>query len=191
MDATPAKAAASVGPRRGPLPGAAWWPRTEHGLINRATPDITRENEVKPTMFATRTPLRASDVVLRAAIVGLALATGYIHFTLGGLLFTLNAIGYATAAVAIAIPLALAVRFRWVVRLGLIAYALTTIVAWAIQGPYFTTAYIAKGIEVALIALVAIDFARMDGNPVDVVKREFAAFTDFVGGRRGSAGAGA
>ena len=142
-------------------------------------------------MFATRTPLRASDVVLRAAIVGLALATGYIHSTLGGLLFTLNAVGYATAAVAIAIPLALAVRFRWVVRLGLIAYAMTTIVAWAIQGPYFTTAYIAKGIEVALIALVAIDFARMDGNPVDVVKREFAAFTDFVGGRRGSAGAGA
>ena len=142
-------------------------------------------------MFATRTPLRASDVVLRAAIVGLALATGYIHFTLGGLLFTLNAIGYATAAVAIAIPLALAVRFRWVVRLGLIAYAMTTIVAWAIQGPYFTTAYIAKGIEVALIALIAIDFARMDGNPVDVVKREFAAFTDFVGGRRGSADAGA
>jgi hypothetical protein len=142
-------------------------------------------------MFATRTPLRASDVVIRAAIVGLALATGYIHFTLGGLLFTLNAIGYATAAVAIAIPLALAVRFRWVVRLGLIAYAMTTIVAWAIQGPYFTTAYIAKGIEVALIALVAIDFARMDGNPVDVVKREFAAFTALVGGRRGSAGAGA
>ena len=66
-----------------------------------------------------------------------------------------------------AIPLALAVRFRWVVRLGLIAYALTTIVAWAIQGPYFTTAYVAEGIEVALIALVAIDFARMDGNPVD------------------------
>jgi hypothetical protein len=142
-------------------------------------------------MFATRTPLRASDIVLRAAIVGLALATGYIHFTLGGLLFTLNAIGYATAAVAIAIPLALAVRFRWVVRLGLIAYAMTTIIAWAVQGPYFTTAYIAKGIEVALIALIAIDFARMDGNPVDVVKREFTAFTDFVGGRRGSAGAGA
>jgi hypothetical protein len=142
-------------------------------------------------MFATRTPLRASDVVLRAAIVGLALATGYIHSTLGGLLFTLNAIGYATAAVAIAVPLALAVRFRWVVRLGLIAYAMTTIIAWAIQGPYFTTAYIAKGIEVALIAMVAIDFARMDGNPIDVVKREFAAFTALVGGRRGAAGAGA
>jgi hypothetical protein len=142
-------------------------------------------------MFATRTPFRASDVVIRAAIVALALATGYIHSTLGGLLFTLNAVGYATAAIAMVIPLALAVRFRWFVRLGLIGYALTTIIAWAIQGPYFATAYIAKGIEVALIVLVAIDFARMDGNPVDVVKRELAAFGTFVGGLRGSANAGA
>ena len=44
-------------------------------------------------MFAARTPLRISDVVIRAAIVGLALATGYIHLKLGGLLFTLNALG--------------------------------------------------------------------------------------------------
>ena len=34
------------------------------------------------------------------------------------------------------------------------------------MGPYYTTAYIAKAIEVALIVLVAIDFARHDGNPV-------------------------
>lgn len=142
-------------------------------------------------MFATRTPLRVSDVVIRAAIVGLALATAYIHSTLGGLLFTLNAIGYVTAAIAMVVPLALAVRFRWVVRLGLIAYAMTTIIGWAIQGPYYSTAYIAKAIEIALIALVAIDFARMDGNPVDVVKRELAALAAFVGGSRGSAGAGA
>ena len=67
-------------------------------------------------MFATRTALRTSDVVVRAAIVALTLATGYIHFTLGGLLFTLNATGYAVAAVAMIIPLALAVRFRWVIR---------------------------------------------------------------------------
>ena len=128
-------------------------------------------------MFATRTPLRASDVVIRAAIVALALATGYIHLTLGGLLFTLNGLGYFVAAVAMIVPLALAVRFRWFVRLGLIAYAATTIIGWAIQGPYFQTAYIAKGIEVALIALLVIDFARMDGNPVTVVKRELATLT--------------
>ena len=142
-------------------------------------------------MFASRTSFRTSDVVIRVAIVALALATGYIHFTLGGLLFTLNAIGYAVAAVAIAIPLALAVRFRWVVRLGLIGYALTAIIAWAIQGPYFQTAYIAKAIEVALIVLLAVDFARMDGNPVAVVKRELASFASLVTNRSGAAGAGA
>lgn len=141
-------------------------------------------------MFASRTPLRATDVALRVAIVGLALATGHIHLTLGGLLFTLNAVGYFTAAAAMIVPLALAVRFRWVVRLGLIGYALSTIVGWAIQGPYYQTAYIAKGIEVALIVLVAVDFARMDGNPVAVVKRELAAFSSLIS-RRGTASAGA
>ncbi|MGZ9159646.1 MAG: hypothetical protein ACXW4T_00660 [Candidatus Limnocylindrales bacterium] len=142
-------------------------------------------------MFASRTPLRASDVALRAVIVGLALATGYIHSTLGGLLFTLNAVGYAVAAVAVIVPLALAVRFRWVIRLGLIGYAATTIIGWALQGPYYQTAYIAKAIEVALIVLVAVDFARMDGNPITVVKRELASFGDLVARRRGTAGAGA
>lgn len=142
-------------------------------------------------MFATRTPLRLSDVVIRAAIVGLALATGYIHLTLGGLLFTLNAIGYFTAAVAMVVPLALAVRFRWFIRFGLIGYAATTIIAWAIQGPYFQLAYVAKGIEVALIAMLVIDFARMDGDPVDVVKRELANLNGFVAKVRGTVGAGA
>ena len=142
-------------------------------------------------MFAARTPLRATDVVIRVAIAGLALATGYIHLTLGGLLFTLNAIGYFTAAAAMIVPLALAVRFRWVVRLGLIGYAATTIIAWAIQGPYFQLAYIAKGIEVALIVLVAVDFARMEGNPISVVKREMGALAALVTRRDGAAGANA
>jgi hypothetical protein len=140
-------------------------------------------------MFASRTPLRATDVAIRAAIVGLALATGYIHLTLGGLLFTLNAIGYFVAAAAMIVPLALAVRFRWVVRLGLIGYAATTIIGWAIQGPYFELAYIAKGIEVALIVLVAVDFARHDGNPVTLVKREFASAMALLGRRGTPAGA--
>ena len=142
-------------------------------------------------MFASRTSFRASDVVLRAVIVGLAVATGYIHSTLGGLLFTLNAVGYATFAVAMIVPLALALRFRWAIRLALIGYAATTIVGWAIQGPYFTTAYIAKVIEVALIVAVAVDFARMDGDPVAVVKRELATFGSFVARVRGTAAAGA
>ena len=141
-------------------------------------------------MFATRTTLRPVDVVVRAVIVGLVLATGYIHFTLGGLLFTLNAAGYLVAAVAMIIPLALAVRFRWIVRVGLVGYAATAIVAWAVMGPYFSTAYIAKGIEVALIVALAIDFARHDGSPIAVARRELAAFSSLVG-RRGTAPVGA
>jgi hypothetical protein len=123
------------------------------------------------------------DVALRVSIVGLALATGYIHSTLGGVLFTLNAIGYLVAAVAMVIPLSLAVRYRWVVRLGLMGYAATTIIGWAIQGPYYSTAFIAKGIEVALIILLAVDFARMDGNPITVIKSEIASLQARFGRR--------
>lgn len=142
-------------------------------------------------MFASRVSLRLSDVVVRAAIVALTLATGYIHFTLGGLLFTLNAVGYLTAAVAMVIPLAIAVRFRWIVRVGLIGYAATAIGAWALMGPYYSTAYVAKAIEVALIVLLAIDFVRHDGSPVSVVRREIAAFVGLVTRRTGTAGVGA
>ena len=141
-------------------------------------------------MFASRTSLRTSDIVVRGAIVALALATGYIHSTLGGLLFTLNAIGYAVAAIAIVVPLALAVRFRWVIRVGLMGYAATAILMWAIQGPYYQTAYIAKAIEVALITVLAVDFARHDGNPIALIRRELAAFSSLVT-RRGTAAAGA
>ena len=124
-----------------------------------------------------RSSLRPLDVIIRIAIVGLVLGTAYIHSTLGGVLFTLNALGYVVAAVAIVIPLALAVRFRWFIRVGLMGYAATAILAWAIQGPYYTTAYIAKAIEVTLIVLLAVDFARMDGNPVKVVKTELAVLS--------------
>src|SRR2546423_6330666 len=124
-----------------------------------------------------------ADGAIRAAIVGLVLGTAYIHSTLGGLLFTLNALGYVVAAVAIVIPLGIAIRFRWFIRLGLMGYAATAIAAWAVQGPYYTTAYIAKGIEIVLIALLAVDFARMDGNPLSVVKSELALLGTKLGRR--------
>jgi hypothetical protein len=114
---------------------------------------------------------RASDLAIRLAIVGLTLATAYIHSTLGGLLFTLNAVGYVVAAVAMVIPLGLAIQFRWVVRLGLIGYAATAIVGWYLTGPRYELAYIAKAIEIALIALLAVDFVRHDGSPVAVLRR--------------------
>ena len=141
-------------------------------------------------MFASRTSLRPADVAIRAAIVALTLSTAYIHSTLGGLLFTLNAVGYVVAAVAMIVPLAIAVRFRWVVRVGLVGYAATAIVAWAVMGPYFSTAYIAKAIEVALIVALAIDFGRHDGNPLAVARRELATLMNLVT-RRGTFSAGA
>lgn len=116
----------------------------------------------------------ATDSTLRIAIVTLALATGVIHATLGGPLFTLNAAGYAVAAVAMLIPLGIAVRLRWLVRLGLIGYAAMAIVGWLLIGPRYDVAYLAKAIEVTLIALLAIEFARIDGNPFSVIRRALA-----------------
>ena len=129
-------------------------------------------------------PFSLVDAAIRLAIVGLALGTAYIHSTLGGLLFTLNAAGYLVAAVAMIAPIALASRFRWFIRVGLMGYAVTTIVGWAITGPYYSTAYVAKAIEVALIVALAVDFARFDGNPVSKIRSEIALGLAFVRGRR-------
>jgi hypothetical protein len=122
---------------------------------------------------------RATGAVLTAAIVGLTLATAYIHFSLGGLLFTLNASGYAVAAVAIVIgaaaPLAVIRRFSWLPRLGLLGYTATTIAAYMVMGPYFTLGWIAKGIEVALIGVLVVDIVRVYGSPPGMVRAAFAS----------------
>jgi hypothetical protein len=130
-------------------------------------------------------------VALRGLTVGLVLVTAYIHSTLGGLLFSLNAFGYLVAAVAMVVPLGIAVHYRGVVRLGLIGYALTAIVGWAIMGPRYETAYIAKADELILISVLAIDFLRADGNPVSYVKSVVADGLALVGLRPAKAGASA
>ncbi len=116
-------------------------------------------------------PSAPAGMLVRAAIVGLTLATGWIHVTLGGALFTLNGLGYAAAAVAMVAPIGLAVRWRWLIRLGLIGYAATAIVAWYLTGPRYDVAYLAKAIEVGLIALLAIEVLAYDGSPVRRVRR--------------------
>jgi hypothetical protein len=120
-------------------------------------------------------PLRDADIALRIAIVALALGTAYIHLTLGGRLFTLTAIGYAAFALALVVPIAVAERFRWLIRIGLIGYALSVVGGWVIDGPRYDVAYFTKAIELALIALLTIDFARRDGNPVERIRRETRA----------------
>lgn len=136
----------------------------------------TRTIQVARTPNVTGTKLAGAglsrgDVAIRGVIVGLTLATGYIHSTLGGPLFTLNAIGYAVAAVAMVVPIGIAIRFRGIVRLGLIGYAATAIVAWYLTGPRYDVAYLAKAIEVVLIVVLALDFVRHDGNPVAYLRR--------------------
>ena len=120
----------------------------------------------------TLRPTSPRGLAIRAAILGLTLATGWIHLNLGGLLFTLNGIGYLVAAVAMVVPLGLAIRFRWFIRLGLIGYALAAIVGWYVMGPRYDVAYIAKAIEVALIVLLAIEVRAYDGNPIRHIRRE-------------------
>jgi len=120
-------------------------------------------------------------VALRALTVGLVLVTAYIHSTLGGLLFSLNAFGYLVAAVAMVVPLGIAIRYRGIVRLGLVGYALTAIVGWAIMGPRYETAYIAKADELILIAVLAVDFLRADGNPVVYLRAVVGDVLDLVG----------
>jgi hypothetical protein len=117
-------------------------------------------------------PLSGGDIVLRVAIVALALSTAWIHLNLGGLRFTLNAAGYVALSIAMIAPIPLAVRYRWLTRLALAGYAATTIVAWAVEGPYYSTAYVAKAIELTLIALLVIDIARRDRNPVERLRHE-------------------
>ena len=120
----------------------------------------------------TLRPTSPRGRAIRAAIVGLTLATGWIHLNLGGMLFTLNGIGYLVAAVAMVVPLGLAIRFRWFIRLGLIGYALAAIVGWYVMGPRYDVAYIAKAIEVALIVLLAIEVRAYDGSPIRHLRRE-------------------
>lgn len=116
---------------------------------------------------------------LAAVIAALALATGYIHSTLGGLLFTLNALGYAGLAALYILgawaPLPIVQRFSWFPRVALAGYALLTIIGWAIQGPYYSTAFIAKGIEVTLIALIAVDVVRVWGSPMAMIRAALAS----------------
>src|SRR5918995_26521 len=169
-----AAAPAIVGAWQGPVSASPWLGR-RHIEGTPATPPAGPATSAGPRVHAQATSHshRRIHPVSQSRTAGITPA----------------AVGYVVAAVAMVIPLGLAIRFRWVVRLGLMGYAATTILGWAIQGPYYSTAFIAKGIEVALIVLVAIDFARMDGNPVTLVRRELSAFMALVSRRSGSAGA--
>lgn len=129
--------------------------------------------------FRTALASRPAAVALTAGIVGLTLATAYIHFTLGGLLFLLNAAGYAGLAAAMVVaaiaPHPFVERFSWLPRLGLAGFTATTIVGYLIIGPYFSLGYIAKGIEVGILTLLVLDVVRVYGSPAGFVRSAVAS----------------
>jgi hypothetical protein len=115
-----------------------------------------------------RADLRPATVVLRATIVGLALSTAAIHISLGGTLFTLNAIGYVVLAAGIVLP-GLG-RVRWLVRLGLLGYTAATIGAWLLFGPRFPLAYVDKAVEVVLVTFLLAEVWLLDGGPAGIIR---------------------
>lgn len=127
---------------------------------------------------------RTAGAMLTAAIVGLTAATAYIHLGLGGLLFTLNGLGYIGLAglivIGAAAPFELVERFSWFPRVALIGYAAMTITGYLIMGPYFMLGFIAKGIEVALIAALIIDVVRVYGSPLGMVRSALASLGPVV-----------
>jgi hypothetical protein len=120
-------------------------------------------------------------VVLALVIIELTLATANIHFSLGGQLFTLNGFGYLALAAAYAIgalvPLTIVQRFAWMPRVGLAAYTVATIVAYLVIGPYFTLGWTAKGIEVAILALLFADMVVVYGSPMDLWRAALGTFS--------------
>ena len=129
-------------------------------------------------MQRTRTDTRPRGIIA-VAIVGLTLTTAYIHLSLGGLLFTLNAIGYAALAVAMiviaTVPHWLVRRFDWVPRVGLAVYTLVTIGGYLVMGPYFGLGWLAKAIEVGILALLLGDVLRAFGSPRGLIRAALAS----------------
>ena len=138
----------------------------------------------QPDTHTTQAAQRSSNRVLIGAIVALTLATAYIHLGLGGLLFTLNGLGYVGLAALIVIgaaaPISLVKRFSWFPRLALAGYTAMTIAGYLVMGPYFTLGFIAKGIEVALVTLLVVDMVRVYGSPLGLVRAAVASVGTIV-----------
>jgi hypothetical protein len=130
---------------------------------------------------------RAAGAVLTAAIVALTGATAYIHLGLGGLLFMLNGLGYIGLAglvvIGAAAPSRIVERFSWFPRVALMGYTAMTIAGYLAMGPFFTLGWIAKGIEVALIVLLAVDMVRAFGSPMGVVNAAIASLAPVLPSR--------
>jgi hypothetical protein len=123
-------------------------------------------HSITRTTRQTAEPLRA---LLRGGVVFLTLTTAAVHASLGGPLFTLNAIGYAGFAIALVLPGRIA-GIRWLVRLGLLGFTAATIAGWIAFGARFPLAYVDKGVECVLVVFLLIELWLEDGGPAGVVR---------------------
>ncbi|MEP7379679.1 MAG: hypothetical protein ABI725_08990 [Chloroflexota bacterium] len=122
----------------------------------------------------------ALSIGLRIAVVVLTLSTAYIHYTLGGLLFLANAVGYLVLAAAMVAPLGIASRYRWLIRAALIVFTLATIGGWMMFGARIFLGYLDKGIELVLIAVLFVEMMRYDGGPIAVAQRGWELATSIL-----------
>src|SRR5688500_16698865 len=118
--------------------------------------------------------MRSTNAIRNGAIVALTLATTYIHFTLGGLLYTLNAAGYLAIGAAVVLTAVashpLARRFAGLTRLGLAGYTGITILAYLVLGPHFPLGWVTKAIELVLVGLVAVDLLITYRGPIGLLR---------------------
>ncbi len=136
---------------------------------------------------AERTSARNREaLILTAGAALLTLATAYIHSTLGTLLFTLNAVAYTVLAVALVVPIGLAERYRWLIRLALLGFVLATIGGWILFGARYDVAYFDKAIEVVLVGFLVVAIFRLDGGPAGDLARLRALPGELRGMLRGA-----
>jgi hypothetical protein len=118
-------------------------------------------------MNANETTARIVGGLLTLIVLQLTLTTAYVHLTLGGTIFTLNGISYlvlAAGLAASALPIAFVRRLRWLPRLGLAGFAIVTIGAYLVIGPYFTLGWVTKSVEVAIVGVVVADLLNTYGS---------------------------
>lgn len=118
----------------------------------------------------------AVELVLRAAAVVLAATAAWIHWSLGSLLYTLNAVGFAVLAVALVVPFRVVVgpaagrALRTLVRLGLLGFAGATITGWLLIGARITLGYEATATEAGIAVLMAASILLATGGPAAVAR---------------------
>jgi hypothetical protein len=100
-------------------------------------------------------------------------------------MFIANAAGYALLAGALIVPIPLARRYRWLIRLGLMGFAAATIGGWVLFGARYWLGYVTVGLELLTITIVASDLYRADGGPAEIGARIVTLLRELVrGGRR-------